>query len=127
MTRVKRNFTVVADAAGGLGEGVPYDFPSVLAFEIENIGANALDSLILQFKNAEDADWFDYAVDAELVDTDSGFYYQNPAATVLHNLPAGAKVNYAIRVLGAYAVRWKAVCAAGTTIVFDGVVQSQEG
>ena len=125
--RALRDFEVAVDVSGSTpGEGQKYDTPCIMSFEIENTGAQALTSLILQVKNHPDADWFDYLTDTELTDADKGLYYVAPAASVPHTLAAGATINLGIMLLSGCQFRWKATCASSTpTLAFKGNIQVQ--
>jgi hypothetical protein len=91
---------------------------NVLSFSCEAKGA-AVTNLALQIKYEEGDDWHDYIADADWQD-DTQFVILRTSATAPNTLPATSKSWSHVRLLAAYAIRFRVRMAAAGTLNFRG-------
>ncbi len=100
--------TILERTVGGVG--------GVICFEVQNEGAVALNGFDLQIKAHPAGAWSNYLTDTDFDDANNANLFF-VTVTRPHTLAGPAKAVATVRVQGAYAVRFRAHVASGTTTV----------
>lgn len=117
---------IAADSGGAMTGTIEIDHKVCIAMEVQNAGANALTGFSIQMRSHDDAQWFDYVEDADLMETASGFWFLKPEGlTELHTLGPGLTAHYGVHVVAGVALRFKITSASGTIINIKGTIVNQ--